>query len=59
MAKSQELTFSDDEEMAHDEMKNFIDDSEQSKEYVSFYRKLDPDNLDDYYKFPNQTEILE
>ena len=53
--KNQPLNFSEDEEMTSDEMENFIDDSEQPREDVSFYRKLDPDNLDDYYKFPNQT----
>ena len=36
-------------------MNDFIDDSEQSSEGVSLYRKLDPENINDYYKFPNQT----
>ena len=53
--ENQPLNFLEDEEMTSDEMENFIDDSEQPREDVSFYRKLDPDNLDDYYKFPNQT----
>ena len=53
--KNQPLNFLGDEEMTNDEMENFIDDSEQPRQDVSFYRKLDPDNLDDYYKFPNQT----
>ena len=53
--ENQPLNFSEDEEMTSDEMENFIDDSEQPREDVSLYRKLDPDNLDDYYKFPNQT----
>ena len=53
--KNQPLNFLVDEEMTNDEMENFIDDSEQPRQDVSFYRKLDPDNLDDYYKFPNQT----
>ena len=53
--ENQPLNFSEDEEMTSDEMENFIDDSEQPREDVSFYRKLDPDNLDDCYKFPNQT----
>ena len=38
------LDFSDDE-ITNDEDENFIDDSEQSMEDVSFYRKLDPKNL--------------
>ena len=36
-------------------MTDFIDDIEQSFEGVSLYRKLDPENINDYYKFPNQT----
>ena len=41
--------------MANDVIDNFIDDTEQPREDISFYRKLVPDNLDHYYKFPNQT----
>ena len=47
--------FSDDDEKTNDEMDDFIDDSEQPMEDVSFYRKLDPGNIDNYIKFPNQT----
>ena len=36
-------------------MNNFIDDSEQPREDVSFYREFDPDNLNHYHKFPNET----
>ena len=36
-------------------MTDFIDDSEQSSEGVSLYRKLDHENINDYYKFSNQT----
>ena len=36
-------------------MDDFIDDSEQPMEDVSFYRKLDPGNIDNYIKFLNQT----
>ena len=43
--------FSDDD----DEINNFIDDSGQPREDVSFYRKFEPNNLNHYYKFPNQT----
>ena len=53
--ESQPLTFSDDdEEIKSDEMEDFIDDTEQTEENVSFYRQLDPQNLDHYYKFPIQ-----
>lgn len=41
------------EELTNDEIKDFIDYSEQPEEDISFYR--DPANLGDYYKFPNQT----
>ena len=47
------IDFSDDEKTDQDE--NFINDSEQPMEDVSFYRKLDPENIDHYNKFPNQT----
>ena len=47
--------FSDDDEKTNDEMDDFIDDSKQPMEVVSFYRKLDPGNIDNYIKFPNQT----
>ena len=54
--QNQPLTFSDDDDrITNDEMENFIDDSEQPREGVSFYRKFDPDNLNHYRKFPNQT----
>ena len=54
--ENQSLLFSDDgEEMTNDEINNFIDDSMQSREDVSFYRKFDHDNLNHYHKFPNQT----
>ena len=38
------LIFSDDEEMADDEMDDFIDDSDQHREGVSFYRQLESPN---------------
>ena len=41
--------------MTNDEMENFIDDNGQLREGVSFYRKCDPDKLNYYHKFPNQT----
>ena len=54
--ENQPLVFSDDdEEMTNDEINNFIDDSEQPREDVSFYRKIDRDNLIHYQKFPNLT----
>ena len=48
------LNFSDDDEKTEQD-ENFIDHSEQPMEDVSFYRKLDPENIDHYNKFPNQT----
>ena len=53
--ENQPLTFSNRGEMTNDEMENFIDDSKQPKEDVSYYRKLDPENLNDCYKFAKQT----
>ena len=40
--------------MTNDVVDNFIDDREQPKKDVSFYRRLDPDNIDHYYKFRYQ-----
>ena len=53
--QNEQHNFSDDDEKTNDEMDGFIDDSEQPMEDVSFYRKLDPGNIDNYIKFPNQT----
>ena len=54
--ENQPLVFSDDdEETTNDEINNFIVDSELPREDVSFYRKLGPDNLHHYHKFPNHT----
>lgn len=54
--ENQALTFSDnDDEMINNEAENFIDDNEQPEKDVIFYSKLDPGNIDHYYKFPNQT----
>ena len=42
--------FSDEEdEISNDQMEDFIDDADQQREGVSFYRRLEPE------KFPNQT----
>ena len=48
--------------MKNDEMDDFIDDSDPQREGVGFYRQLespdrsrDPQNLNDYPKFANQT----
>ena len=51
------LAFSDDEEdeKTTDELDDFIDDSTQPQEDVSFYRQLDPNNIEDYPKFHGQT----
>ena len=52
----QPLVFSDNkEEKITDELYDFIDNSDQPGEDVSFYRQLDPLNTDHYPKFPNQT----
>ena len=52
----QPLVFSDDEEeKITDGLNDFIDNSEQPGEDLSFYRQLDPLNIDHYPKFPNQT----
>ena len=52
----QPLVFSDDEEeKITDGLNDFIDNSERPGEDVSFYRQLDPLNIDHYPKFPNQT----
>ena len=51
------LVFSDDEEeeKTTDELGNFIDNGLQPEEDVSFYRQLDPENIDDYSRFNGQT----
>ena len=51
------LVFSDDEEdeKITDKLDDFIDDSTQPLEDVSFYRQLDPNNTEDYPKFHGQT----
>ena len=51
--QNETLNFSYDEKTDQDE--KFIDDSEQSMEDVSFYRKFDQENLDHYNTFTNQT----
>ena len=51
--QNETINFSDDEKT--DEDKNFMDDSEQPMEDVSFYRKFDPENIDHYNTFTNQT----
>ena len=38
-----------------DELEDFIGNDPQPHEDVSFYRQLDPTNLDDYSKFHGQT----
>ena len=35
-------------------MEDFIDDTDQPREDVSFHRQFNPDNLEHCYKFPNQ-----
>ena len=36
-------------------MENFIDDTYQQEDGVSFYRQLNPENVEHYHKLPNQT----
>ena len=51
-----DLQFSDlEQELADDDISTFIDDSQQNKESISFHRERDPQNLNDYPKFNNQT----
>lgn len=53
---NQLLVLSDDEdELTNDEMENFIDDRDWPEDGVSFYRQLDPENIENYHEFPNQT----
>ena len=49
----QPLIFSDEDEITNDEMEYFIDNSEQPREDVSFYRQFDPEDLEHYHKSPN------
>ena len=50
------LVFSDNEdEKIIDELDDFIDNGPQPEKDVSFYRQLNPVNLDDYPKFRGQT----
>ena len=51
--QNETINFSDDGKTDVD--KNSIDDSEQPMEDVSFYRKFDPENIDHYNTFTNQT----
>ena len=55
--QNETLNFSDVYEKT-EQNENFIDDSKQPMEDVSLYRKLDPENIDHYDKFPNQTTVL-
>ena len=50
------LVFSDDEEEEQiTELDDFIDNGPQPEKDVSFYRQLDPANIDDYPKFNSRT----
>ena len=49
------VSFDDEDEITNDEMEDFIDDGDQQQDDVSFYRQLDPENIEHYHKFPNQT----
>ena len=55
-SKQNETNFSDnDDDETTQQDKGFIDDTEQPMEDVSFYKTFDPENGDQYNKFPNQT----
>ena len=55
----QPLFFSDgEEEKITDRLDDFIDNSEQPGDDVSFYRRLYPLNIDHYPKLPDQTRDL-
>ena len=51
------LVFSDyeEEEKITDELDDFIDNGPQPEEDISFYRQLDPGNIDHYLKFNSTT----
>ena len=51
------LVFSDDEEeeKTSGELDDFIDNGPQPEEDVSFYRQLDPENINDYSRINGQT----
>ena len=51
------LFFSDDEEEEKitDELDDFIDNRPQPDENISFYRQLDPENINNYPKFNSTT----
>ena len=53
-SQQNEISFSDnDDDEITQQDKEFIDDTEQPMEDVSFYRTFDPENIDQYNKFPN------
>ena len=56
-SQQNEINFSDDDDNDEktEQDKNFIDDSKQPMEDISFYRTLGPENIDHYNKFQNQT----
>ena len=51
------LVFSDDEkeEKTSGELDDFIDNGPQPEEDVSFYRQLDPENINNYSRINGQT----
>ena len=52
-----DIGFSDneEEEKITDELDDFIDNRPQAKEDISFYRQLDPENINNYPKFNSTT----
>ena len=54
ITNNEPLVFSDDDDKINDDkIEDFIDDTDQQREGVSFYRWLEPE------KFPNKTRNLE
>ena len=51
--QNEPLNFSDDEKSNDED--DFIDNSKQPMEDIIFYKKLDPENIEHYNKFPNQS----
>ena len=55
-SQQNEINFSDNDDDGKTEQdEDFIDDTEQPMEDLSFYRTFDHENIDQYNKFPNQT----
>ena len=49
------FSHNEEEEKITDELDDFIDNRPQAKEDISFYRQLDPENINNYPKFNSTT----